>query len=117
MPHLILEHSSNISLAITEHRILEKLHHIVLGSGLFTSADVKSRAYEAERYLVGESGTAGSFAHVRVYILEGRSAEQKRSLSEPIFDVLRRHLPEETSVTADIRDLDKGCYKKVVRNA
>lgn len=117
MPHVIFEYSDNLTTDVKSHQLLSKVHTTVIGSGLFNPADVKSRAYMADDYLVGEQGTQGSFAHVRVYILEGRTSEQKLSLSQPIFDLLRAALPKDTSVTVDIRDLDKASYKKVLRAA
>lgn len=117
MPHAIFEYSSNLGPQVASAGLLRQIHLHMLGCGIFNPADVKSRAYEAEQFLVGEQGQGGSFAHVRVYLMEGRTAEQKNALSQPIFDLLRTALPEETSVTVDIRDLDKSCYKKVIRAA
>lgn len=114
MPHAILEYSANLKPEIKQTQLLLALHQIATSSGLFKPTDVKSRAYEADEFLVGEQGAEGRFAHLRVYMMQGRTPEQKRSLSEPLFDAMRNALPKGTSVTVDIRDLDKECYKKIV---
>lgn len=117
MPHAILDYSANLAPHIAQKTLLIQIHRFVLDCGLFNPADVKSRAFMATEYLVGEKGTDGHYAHLRVYILEGRTPEQKLSLSQPLFDLLRAALPADTSVTVDIRDLDKASYKKVVAAA
>ena len=112
MPHLILEYSANLRETYPTSKTLAALHHTMIKSGLFTAADIKSRAYEAADYLVGETGTEASFAHVRVYLLEGRSLEQRKALSEALFSHLARHLPQAEQHTVDIRELNKETYRK-----
>ena len=51
MPHLHLSHTAN--LAVDADAALAALNRVLLESGLFQAADIKSRAQVFEHYLVG----------------------------------------------------------------
>lgn len=112
MPHLILEYSANIAQPMRSEDIVGKGHAVMLESGLFQPASVKTRSHEATFFAVGEHGDENGFLHVLVYLMEGRSPEQKQTLSEALFAVFDPIVPHRASLTVDIRDLDKACYRK-----
>lgn len=114
MPHLIIEYSSNVRELAEPAEILRLGHNIMTESGLFSVPDIKSRAYEAADFLVGEKGAQGTFVHVRVYLLEGRSTEQKQTLSEALRDALKLPLEQIDQLSIDIRDMTKDTYRKYV---
>ena len=115
MPHLIVEYSANLSDEVAKAHLVEMLHHAVGQCGLFKMGDVKTRAYEASDFLVGENGRDGSFLHLSMYIKEGRSAEQRGTLSDTLLEMLKAHLPSAQQLTVDIRELSDAAYRKFVR--
>ena len=112
MPHLILEYSANLRDVYPTSRALASLHRSMVKSELFTVSDIKSRAYEASDFLMGEKDSTTSFAHVTVYLMEGRTLAQKVALSESLRDHLARHLPQADQISVDIRDMVKETYCK-----
>ncbi|WHA05051.1 5-carboxymethyl-2-hydroxymuconate Delta-isomerase [Candidatus Bandiella numerosa] len=114
MPHIIIEYSDNVSSLVNPTKITHLAHNIMMQSGLFNAADIKSRSYVSEDYLVGEKGNKGFFVHVTVYILEGRSTLQKQNLSDALSDALQIPLEKVDQLSIDIRELAKDTYRKYV---
>lgn len=111
MPHLVIEHSTEGHgghLAIAP--LMLALHRAAAETGVMQAADIKVRVAPYDHYLV--AGKPDGFCHVSVYLLEGRSPEQKVAVSEALRAELSRLLPETRSLSVDIRDMDAHAYKK-----
>lgn len=115
MPHLILEYSAPLRPLIQSKQIVPIAHRVMVESGLFGVPDIKTRAYPAEDFAVGEKCDAGSFVHVTVMLLEGRTSEQKQALTTAIRDTLAPLLEGVDQLSVDIRDMVKEAYRKHVR--
>ena len=115
MPHVILEYSTNVASVARSAQITKIVHNIMSQCGLFSSADIKTRSHIVEDFLVGEKGREGSFVHVTVYLLEGRTILQKQNLSEALLDALRVPLKNVDQLSIDIRELAKDTYRKYIR--
>lgn len=115
MPHLIVEYSANITDNVKRTKLLNHAHNAMLDCGVFTvAADVKSRAYAADDFAVGEAGTAQSFIHARIYLLEGRTPEQKAAAVDAVFAALQTHGAYASQISVDIRDMGRDTYCKRV---
>lgn len=114
MPHLILEYSGTIAADVKATNLLGHAHDAMLASGVFNAPDVKSRAYVADDFLVGNDGMAGSFIHARVYLLEGRTQQQKALVVDGIFAVLQTYGSYASQLSVDIRDMGRSTYRKHV---
>lgn len=112
MPHAILEYSSNINYTT---KITESIHKAMIQSDLFKASAIKTRALKLEDFFVGEKGSAGSFVHVTIYLLQGRSVEQKQILSDSILAVLQTHLIEVDQLSVNIQELSRDTYRKYDR--
>ena len=112
MPHVIMEHSGDLSAKTNMHDVLKRLHAAVRASGLFDPDAIKSRSKAYRHYLVGDRQAEGSFVHVTVSILSGRSTSQRQALGQAVLDVLEQTLAGVGSLTADIREMDKETYFK-----
>lgn len=53
-----------------------------------------------------------SFFHLSLYLLAGRTREQKERLSVVLRQELSELLPDIYSISVDIRDMDPEAYKK-----
>lgn len=111
MPHLILEYSANIAPALAAANVTAIGHAVMLESGLFTPKAVKSRSHIATDFCVGEAGE-GAFFHALVYLMEGRSLEQKQVLAKAMMQAFAPLVPDGASLTIDVRELDPAIYQK-----
>jgi 5-carboxymethyl-2-hydroxymuconate isomerase len=88
MPHLIIEHSSNIKKSAI--RTLEKEVQNILASiveGNFDPDQCKARSHSFDEYLVGKPDqTTSSFLHITIKILTGRTLEVRKKLSEKVMN-------------------------------
>jgi 5-carboxymethyl-2-hydroxymuconate isomerase len=112
MPHAVIEYSENVAGEIISGDILHLVHGIMTKCGLFSPDSIKTRVYEAKNFMVGSKDSNGSFVHVSIAILPGRTSEQKQALSTSVIDALRKPLQNIDQVTVEIRELDKETYRK-----
>ena len=117
MPHLTLEYSSNLaSLGVNE--TLQALNQALAGCGQFEEADIKSRAQAFEHCVVGIAPQGRAFAHIKLAILSGRSAEAKLALSQLLLQTLEQCLPPSPGLNvqlcAEILEIDRASYSKSV---
>jgi 5-carboxymethyl-2-hydroxymuconate isomerase len=116
MPHLTLEHTNNLP-GFPAASALRELNDALIASGYFEEADIKSRVYRLDTFLVGASPNARGFVHVRLSILSGRSDETKRALSGSLLQVLKdRCAPTESvqvQLSVEVQEIERGSYAKV----
>jgi 5-carboxymethyl-2-hydroxymuconate isomerase len=110
MPHIVVEYSRCDELEVPVAELMRALHGAAASTGVMQAADIKIRALPYSDYLV--AGRQDSFCHVSVYLLQGRTPEQKRAVSETLRETLSKILPRVKSLSVDIRDMDAFAYKK-----
>ncbi len=88
MPHLIVEYSANLENRFDRDGLLDRLHAVALGTGLFPIGGVRIRAYRAEHYRIADCAPDNAFVHVTAMVGSGRSLEKRKAASEQIFAVL-----------------------------
>ena len=110
MPHIVIEHSIDDHAPFDAAALMRALHNAAAGTGVVQAADLKIRAVPYADYLV--AGTRDGFCHVSLYLLEGRTPEQKVLLSEALRAAMVALLPQTKSLSVDIRDMDATAYKK-----
>jgi 5-carboxymethyl-2-hydroxymuconate isomerase len=113
MPHLVIEysaegHADDAGLDVVG--LMQALHAAAASTGVMQAADIKIRATRYADYLV--AGKRDGFCHLSVYLLAGRTPEQKVRLSETLRATMVPLLPETRSLSVDIRDMDPVAYKK-----
>ena len=108
MPHIIIEHSRNLTPHI--QNITIKLHDYISQCGYFDPQAVKARAipYEAEILPKG----AKNFMHVTLAILEGRSLDERTKLSRNIFALIKDHYDDIDRLSINISEMNKTTYRK-----
>ena len=110
MPHIVIEHSTEGHGHFDADALMRALHEAAASTGVVQAADLKIRAMAFADYLV--AGTRDGFCHVSLYLLEGRTPEQKLRLSEALRAAMVAALPQTKSLSVDIRDMDAVAYKK-----
>jgi 5-carboxymethyl-2-hydroxymuconate isomerase len=108
MPHFIIDCSANTLTKVAEPEILTTVFNATQSSGLFAEEDIKVRVNPYVRYEVG--GKMTDFIHVFGYILEGRTDEQIRDLSQRIVKSLVDLFPDVEFVASSIDEFTKAGY-------
>ena len=113
MPHCCIEYTPNVVEQLSVNELLQTAHGVMLSSGLFGAGDVKTRARAVEDYVLGEQApNQNGFIHIIIYLLSGRTTEQKHALTHSMLTALRSNLPDLASITVDIRDMARDTYAK-----
>ena len=116
MPHAVIEYSGNLTYDFIEHDIdlVDIVHGLMMNSELFDLNAIKTRSICMDNWMVGEKGQDGTFVHVTVSLLTGRTVEQRQKLSDDMIAALGEYLPKDIidQITVEIREMDKETYRK-----
>jgi 5-carboxymethyl-2-hydroxymuconate isomerase len=117
MPHLILEHSDNLVAPFDHRALFRELHAALAATGEFRLEQMKSRAIAQDRTYVGAGDRDAIFAHLRVYLLSGRTLELRRRIGTELLAVLQRGLAgsiagRPSDLTVDVREMTRETYAK-----
>jgi 5-carboxymethyl-2-hydroxymuconate isomerase len=110
MPHLVIEYSDGALDRAAVKPLMQALYDTAWQSGVMKAEDIKIRAMAYSDFSV--AGKPDSFVHLSVYLLAGRTSDQKLTLSTGLRQTLVDRLPDVTSLSVDIRDMDPEAYKK-----
>ena len=108
MPHCVIDASATVQRLLAPDALVRLVHDVAADSGLFKPGEVKVRLNLFEHFCVG--GEQNDFVHLIFYVLEGRTAEQKKSLSLQIVRALVAHLPTVDAISLDVRDIERGVF-------
>ena len=114
MPHLVIECSQPLAPSLANESAKHTLHDVLLASGQFGANDIKIRTQSYDSYLV--AGAQGDFAHVTLWLLDGRSEDVKSELSTSLAKAVQALIAPAGAcqVTVDVRDMAKATYSKVL---
>ena len=108
MPHLIIEYARPLENDLDIQTLAETAFDGAVESELFTPANIKSRCHPVDAYWIG--GEKQNFIHVNVKLLPGRTEEQKKMLSQKVFDAIKNFVGDiKTSV--EVHDLPEAYTK------
>ncbi len=94
MPHLILEHSRNLSLKKDFKNFTEQLHSTFAKLETVRLSAVKTRTLVSDNIIVGE-GSKHEFLFLKVLLLPGRSNDLKQKFTEVLKTVIKDHIYED----------------------
>lgn len=110
MPHLVIEYSDGAIDRSALKELMQGVADAAAQTGVMKPEDIKVRAQSYGDYLI--AGKQDSFIHLSVYLLAGRTAEQKEMLSIGLRRSMVGLCPDIVSLSVDIRDMDPDAYKK-----
>ncbi len=120
MPHLIIEHSSNIpsdSIFVLQRNIQKIMH---LREGNFDADQCKCRSFSFDQYLVGNlEQYDSSFIHITLKVLTGRSTEIRKNLSHKIMEFVQEFyadlkiITKRCDISVDIVEMERDSYQKI----
>jgi len=111
MPHIIIEHSANITDAADIDGLIERLHAAALETGVFPLGGLRTRAAERAHYRIADGHGDNGFVHVTLRIGHGRDGETKKRAAGHIFDALCDHLGElydssSLAISLEVQEID-----------
>lgn len=106
MPHLILEHSRNISLKTDLKTLAKDLHYKFAEQETIKLSALKTRTIISDNVFIGD-GSKSEFIYLKVLLLAGRSNELKDKFAKCLDEIIKKHIYNETCSTCiEIRDLN-----------
>jgi len=108
MPHFIIDCSENIIEQISPDEIMRAVYDVAEATGLFAVNDIKVRLCPYQYFKLGTGKK--DFIHIFGSIMEGRSAEQKASLSKKIIERLNEMFPDISILSINISEFQKATY-------
>jgi len=111
MPHCIIEYSAPLVHEIDIKQFVQLVHHGAINSGLFERSAIKTRAIRCDDYQVGDNHL-GSFIHITIKIMPGRTDEQKQHLLSAVYDSVSPETSCVCSLTLEVIDINAAAYAK-----
>ncbi|USA47798.1 5-carboxymethyl-2-hydroxymuconate Delta-isomerase [Acinetobacter sp. C26M] len=117
MPHLIANYSANLT-GLDPHQLLKDANIALVETELFVAHDIKSRAFKDEVFLIGLNETEEAYIHLKLYLLSGRTQEQKQAVGTALLQRLEQksYIQSELSypiqLCVEVIDMPKEDYFK-----
>ena len=108
MPHFVVDCSQSILESHSEEQIIECVHRAANSTALFDEGDIKVRVNPFAIYAVGNERK--DFIHVFAHIMEGRSIEQRASLSKQVVSELVSMFPHIPNIAMNVAEFEKATY-------
>ena len=113
MPHLIIEHTKNLSSAIDIKELVTACHDALVEQGI-DNARLKTRSIEIAHSVVGANEiNQGAMVHMTLLLLEGRDVELKQQYGQAahkvVKDTIQGKFPD-CAVTLEVRDMVADTY-------
>lgn len=110
MPHIIIEHSKEVSKVVNVKELSKALHQTLSKQDTVSLNSIKTRSIECDNALVGD-GTNNHFIHIQVLLLSGRSEKLKEKMAFNLHETAKNTLGTfACSLSINIDEL--GTYKK-----
>jgi len=92
MAHIIIEYSANLRGQFDLDGFLKAVHEAALATGVFPIGGIRTRAYEAQHYVIADANPDNAFVHMSLKVGHGRDVETRKRACEAIFEVACRQL-------------------------
>jgi 5-carboxymethyl-2-hydroxymuconate isomerase len=85
MAHIVIEYSANLRERLDLQAFLEAVHGAAVGTGVFPIGGIRTRAYEAQHYIVADGHPDNAFVHISLKVGHGRDVDTRKRACEAIF--------------------------------
>ena len=111
MPHFIIDCSESILSLADPDGLMRSVYAAAESTGLFAASGVGGIKVRLRPYRYFTNVDAREhFVHVFANIMEGRTPEQKKALSEAVVRALKGLLPTVEIVSMSVRDFERATY-------
>ncbi|QEC58529.1 5-carboxymethyl-2-hydroxymuconate Delta-isomerase [Flavisolibacter ginsenosidimutans] len=108
MPHFIIDCSENVLTQRTPEEMMQAVYDVAESTALFAQNDIKVRLNPYTFYKLGENKK--DFIHVFAHIMQGRSTEQKATLSRKTIERLNELFPNLSILSMNVQEFDASTY-------
>jgi 5-carboxymethyl-2-hydroxymuconate isomerase len=81
----VIEYSANLRRQLDLPGFLRSVHEAALATGVFPIGGIRTRAYEAEHYVIADANPDNAFVHISLRVGHGRDIETRKRACEAIF--------------------------------
>src|SRR5579872_6366400 len=92
MAHIVIEYSANLSGRLDLDVFLKAVHEAALATGVFPIGGIRTRAYEAQHYVIADAHPDNAFVHISLNVGHGRDVETRKRACAAIFEAACRQL-------------------------
>jgi 5-carboxymethyl-2-hydroxymuconate isomerase len=111
MPHFIIDCSESILSLADPDELMRSVYAAAESTGMFARSGAGGIKVRLHPYRFFTNVDAREhFVHVFANIMEGRTAEQKKALSEKVIRTLKGLLPGVEIISMNVRDFEKATY-------
>ena len=111
MPHFIIDCSESVLGLAEPDELTRAVYAAAESTGLFAPGGVGGIKVRLNPYRHFTNVDAQEhFVHVFAHIMEGRTPEQKKALSEKVVRTLKGLLPSVGIISMNVRDFEKATY-------
>lgn len=108
MPHFIIDCSEEILKIHSKEELINQVNLSAISSKLFHKNDIKVRVNSFKEYSTGDKKV--DFIHVFANIMQGRTNEQKFSLSKTIVKDLALMFPLVPNIGTNVIEFERASY-------
>lgn len=113
MPHVVIDYAADIASPARMQALCDALfQRLSVHPALPHPELLKIRCSPVAAHRLGTVGQG--FAHATLLLLPGRDADTRSDLAQTVLDVLTAHLPDVTSLSVNLTDLDASYAKRVL---
>ena len=113
MPHIIIEHSEELSSQIELPALAKDLHVSLAGQDTVVRKDIKTRTIAVQNSYVGEAEDTNLFIHVVLKLLEGRDQSLRCKMASDLHSILKDYTSDIIcSISVDTVEMNKVTYIK-----
>ena len=88
MPHILIEHSLNLSDRVDLDDLIRSVHQAALDTGVFPEGGIRTRRVPRESYLIADGHADNAFIHLVLRIGFGRDVETRQRAATEVFEAL-----------------------------
>ena len=86
MAHIVIEYSAGLGDRLDLPAFLAEVHRAALATGVFPIGGIRTRAYEAQHYVIADGHPDNAFVHLSVKVGHGRDLETRKRACQAIFN-------------------------------
>jgi 5-carboxymethyl-2-hydroxymuconate isomerase len=94
MAHIVIEYSANLRGQFDLDSFLRAVHEAALATGVFPVGGIRTRAYEAQHYVIADANPDNAFVHISLRVGHGRDVDTRKRACEAIFAAAVQQLSE-----------------------
>lgn len=86
MAHIVVEYSAGLRSRLDLPAFLAAVHQAALATGIFPIGGLRTRAYEAQHYVIADAHPDNAFVHLSLKVGHGRDLQTREGACEAIFN-------------------------------